>query len=328
QPPYYYWNYFLAANLTVLNKYRQSRGMTQFSFRPHSGEAGDVDHLAATFLTSESVNHGINLRKSPALQYLYYLTQIGLAVSPLSNNKLFVEYNKYVRPPANRRGDDGARALLPAHPTPPPPPPPYTLPRHACVHACRNPFYEFFTKGMNVSLSTDDPLLLSYTREPLIEEYCVAAQVWKLTAVDLCEIARNSVLQSGFEHPYKAHFIGSHYGRPGPEGNDIHSTNVPFIRLQYRKETLDAEHAVLEVGANPDATAAASPSSRPVVRYCNPTRVMTASGSSLSAAGDSTSSLGIFPPRAQATQANIHTHVAALLAAQSTAQTTASTEEA
>ena len=33
-----------------------------------------------------------------------------------------------------------------------------------------------------------------------MEEYSVAAQVWKLTATDLCEIARNSVLHSGFPH--------------------------------------------------------------------------------------------------------------------------------
>ena len=44
--------------------------------RPHSGEAGDVDHLAAAFLTAESVNHGITMRRTPALQYLYYLTQV------------------------------------------------------------------------------------------------------------------------------------------------------------------------------------------------------------------------------------------------------------
>lgn len=50
-----------------------------------------TSQLAATFLTAESVNHGITMRKSPTLQYLYYLTQIGLAMSPLSNNKLFVE---------------------------------------------------------------------------------------------------------------------------------------------------------------------------------------------------------------------------------------------
>lgn len=38
------------------------------------------------------------------------------------------------------------------------------------------------------------------TKEPLVEEYSVAAQVWKLTATDLCEIARNSVMHSGFPH--------------------------------------------------------------------------------------------------------------------------------
>lgn len=44
------------------------------------------------------------VRCSPTLQYLYYLANIGLAVSPLSNNKLFVEYNK-VRLPC-RHDDD------------------------------------------------------------------------------------------------------------------------------------------------------------------------------------------------------------------------------
>ena len=38
------------------------------------------------------------------------------------------------------------------------------------------------------------------TKEPLVEEYSVAAQVWKLSATDLSEIARNSVLHSGFPH--------------------------------------------------------------------------------------------------------------------------------
>lgn len=37
-------------------------------------------------------------------------------------------------------------------------------------------------------------------QEPLMEEYSIAAQVWKLSTCDMCEIARNSVLQSGFPH--------------------------------------------------------------------------------------------------------------------------------
>ena len=46
-------------------------------------------------------------------------------------------------------------------------------------------------------------VLLSKLRalqEPLMEEYSIAAQVWKLSGVDMCELARNSVLMSGFPH--------------------------------------------------------------------------------------------------------------------------------
>lgn len=42
-----------------------------------AGEAGDIDHLVTTFLLAENIAHGINLRKSPSLQYLYYLEQVG-----------------------------------------------------------------------------------------------------------------------------------------------------------------------------------------------------------------------------------------------------------
>jgi len=40
-----------------------------------------------------------------------------------------------------------------------------------------------------------------------MEEYAIAAQLWKLSTCDLCEIARNSVLQSGFSHQVKSHFV-------------------------------------------------------------------------------------------------------------------------
>ena len=32
-----------------------------------------------------------------------------------------------------------------------------------------------------------------------MEEYSIAAQVWKLTTCDMCELARNSVNMSGFD---------------------------------------------------------------------------------------------------------------------------------
>ena len=41
----------------------------------------------------------------------------------------------------------------------------------------RNPFPMFFARGLNVCLSTDDPLQIHLTKEPLVEEYSIAAQV-------------------------------------------------------------------------------------------------------------------------------------------------------
>lgn len=37
-----------------------------------------------------------------------------------------------------------------------------------------------------------------------MEEYSIAAQVWKLSSVDMCELARNSVLMSGFSDEVNA----------------------------------------------------------------------------------------------------------------------------
>ncbi|CAI7924171.1 unnamed protein product, partial [Closterium sp. NIES-54] len=204
-PAYAYYTYYVYANLLKLNRLRESKGLSILKFRPHSGEAGDVDHLAATFLTAHNIAHGNNLRRTPALQHLYYLAQIGLAMSPLSNNSLFLDYHK-------------------------------------------NPFPLFFARGLNVSLSTDDPLMIHLTKEPLVEEYSIAAQVWRLTSCDLCEIARNSVYQSGFWHPTKAHWIGPRYFLRGPDSNDIHRTNVPHIRVEFRYQAWEAEMEYVYLG--------------------------------------------------------------------------------
>ncbi len=97
----------------------------------------------------------------------------------------------------------------------------------------KNPFPKFFSRGLNVSLSTDDPLIIHLTKEPLLEEYAVAAQVWNLSTVDLCEIARNSVIQSSFEDLLKKHWIGEKYNHRLPESNgnfkDFHLISFDFF---------------------------------------------------------------------------------------------------
>lgn len=41
----------------------RERGLNTFSLRPHCGEAGHVSHLIAGYLLSESIAHGLLLRK-------------------------------------------------------------------------------------------------------------------------------------------------------------------------------------------------------------------------------------------------------------------------
>ncbi|XP_055747215.1 AMP deaminase 2-like isoform X3 [Salvelinus fontinalis] len=197
-PPYAYYLYYMYANMAVLNHLRRQRGFNTLVLRPHCGEAGPIHHLVSGFMLSENISHGLLLRKAPVLQYLYYLAQIGIAMSPLSNNSLFLSYH-------------------------------------------RNPLPEYLSRGLMVSLSTDDPLQFHFTKEPLMEEYSIAAQVWKLSSCDMCELARNSVLMSGFSHKVKSYWLGPHYIKEGQEGNDIRRTNVPDIRVEYRYETMCEE---------------------------------------------------------------------------------------
>ncbi|XP_066262805.1 AMP deaminase 2 isoform X3 [Euwallacea similis] len=194
-PNYAYYMYYMYANLAVLNHFRAEKGLPTFVLRPHCGEAGPVQHLVCGYMLSENISHGLLLRKVPVLQYLYYLAQIGIAMSPLSNNSLFLNYH-------------------------------------------RNPLPEYLARGLVISLSTDDPLQFHFTKEPLMEEYSIAAQVWKLSSCDMCELARNSVLMSGFPHKSKQYWLGPNYTKEGVAGNDIARTNVPDIRVAFRYETL------------------------------------------------------------------------------------------
>ncbi|KAJ7160135.1 hypothetical protein C8R46DRAFT_1177863 [Mycena filopes] len=235
-PPYSYWIYYMFANMASLNNWRQERGFNTFVLRPHAGEAGDTDHLTSAFLTSHSISHGILLRKVPALQYLFYLKQIGIAMSPLSNNALFLAYE-------------------------------------------RNPLPDFFKTGLNVSLSTDDPLQFHFTKEPLLEEYSVAAHIYKFPQSSLAELARNSVIQSGFEMQVKRHWLGHQWYLPGAAGNDIHKTNVPNIRLAYRHQTLMEELNMINtktaaaVGQSPERRTALLPTAEAVAaRAMAPTK--------------------------------------------------------
>ena len=63
----------------------------------------------------------------------------------------------------------------------------------------------------------------------------------KLSSTDLSELARNSVLQSGFSHARKCQMLGDRYFLPGIEGNDVDKSNIPDLRVEYRSQTLQHE---------------------------------------------------------------------------------------
>ena len=50
---------------------------------------------------------------------------------------------------------------------------------------------------------------VEHQQEPLMEEYSIAAQVWKLSPCDMSELARNSVLMSGFEDEVNVSYLYS-----------------------------------------------------------------------------------------------------------------------
>ncbi|CAK9098497.1 unnamed protein product [Durusdinium trenchii] len=208
-PPYSYYSFYIYVNLCRWNHLCQLLGRPwHLTFRPHAGEAGEVHHLATTFLLADGINHGVNLQHSPVLQYLYFITQIGISVSPLSNNSLFLKMSK-------------------------------------------NPFPDFFQRGLNVTLSTDDPLMFHATKEPLLEEYTTARSIFGLSMTDMCEIAAHSVKQSSFAP--RGQPSGRVQGLSRDWAMDPRLSNIPQRRLNYRRRCLARELRFLQFGLLPAA---------------------------------------------------------------------------
>ena len=63
---------------------------------------------------------------------------------------------------------------------------------------------------------------------------------------DISEIARNSVLQCGFEEEHKKAWLGENYKR-GLTHCDESKTHVPLIRAKYRAEHLALENMLIAV---------------------------------------------------------------------------------
>jgi len=201
-PRFSYYHYYFWANIQSLNAFRYKKGLSTFLFRPDSTNNASIEELSSSFLLADSISNANDLIKHSTLQYLFYLKQIGVVLSPLMSNSKIANYTD-------------------------------------------NPFFKLFQRGLKVSLGTDRPLQLHITGDALVEEYAIAAQMWKLSHCDLSEIARTSILNSGFPHQKKIELLGEKYNLPGTEGNDATKTNIPNIRIKFREEARKSEESLI-----------------------------------------------------------------------------------
>ena len=73
--------------------------------------------------------------------------------------------------------------------------------------------------------------------DALLEEYSVARATFDLSMTDMMEIARNSVLQSGFEDDFKKKYLGKDY-RKGVTFCDEHVTHGKSRRRQFEDQEI------------------------------------------------------------------------------------------
>lgn len=262
-PTISHYMYYTYLTLTKMNNIRQCKYLNTISLRSscsplanRTSQAGTtsnfsdrVESLVCNLLLCEA---GLVLAEplfdSPSmLPYLFYLCQIPIVVAPLSS----------VSSTATQTHQNDIASIL-GHES-------HTTTRDITEinqsTYVKNPFMDFFKVGMKISLSSISVLFnSSYTSEPIIEEYSVAASIYLLNAADLCEFSRNSVLCSGYEGFYKAHWIGvetinTPFFRENvgfvntwydKESDTSERHNVPMIRRKYRKETLDQEWSFIK----------------------------------------------------------------------------------
>jgi len=73
---------------------------------------------------------------------------------------------------------------------------------------------------VQITLIPSDPhVLLLISLHSFIKR--LSPQIYKFPQSSLAELARNSVIQSGFEMEVKRHWLGQHWYLPGDAGNEI-----------------------------------------------------------------------------------------------------------
>ena len=74
--------------------------------------------------------------------------------------------------------------------------------------------------------------LFGSARHTFVSLLRLIKQIYKFPQSSLAELARNSVVQSGFEMEVKRHWLGQHWYLPGDAGNEINKVGVASLSLK------------------------------------------------------------------------------------------------
>eukprot|EP01126_Amoeba_proteus_P044928 TRINITY_DN5013_c0_g1_i17.p1 TRINITY_DN5013_c0_g1~~TRINITY_DN5013_c0_g1_i17.p1 ORF type:complete len:124 (+),score=17.12 TRINITY_DN5013_c0_g1_i17:155-526(+) len=87
---------------------------------------------------------------------------------------------------------------------------------------------------------------LHVTDVALSEEYAIAAQVYRLSSIDISELSRHSLLVSNYPDSIKAKHLGENWHKFGVEGNDVKQTNIPNCRIDARYRWLQFNTTLID----------------------------------------------------------------------------------
>ncbi|AGO11884.1 AaceriADR119Wp [[Ashbya] aceris (nom. inval.)] len=246
-PPLAYYMYYVYERLARVNIARHSRKQNSILLRssPQTDKNRasqlniDVTEQVESLLCNLLLCNGgildgeVLWSTVPTVTYLYYILQIPVVVTPLSPFKA----------PSLKLEGVIQRSTL-------------EFTTGSGYHYRDNPFMHMHRIGMRVILSSNMVLFnSSYTSEPILEEYSVAASIYLLSAADLSEFVRDSIISSGFEGFYKKHWMGvvaypTEYSSDtigavdtwyDESANTAEKHNVPNIRRMYRTGALETE---------------------------------------------------------------------------------------
>jgi AMP deaminase len=191
--PFSYYMYHMAINIATVNRLHG----TNIKFRPHCGEGGSDRHLVVCFLLADGISHGLNLRNSAVMSYMYYITRMPVSMSLSSNNYLVAKYDQS---PFGLLYKYGLRISL----------------------STDDPLIFFQEEDEQACIQG---------------EYMQAEALFGLSWVDLAEVGRNSLIMSSYTDEYMAKVRGIKNPEDSSNEwvNDERNTGLPKRRIDWRK---------------------------------------------------------------------------------------------